>query len=73
MSTTKMLALALIVAGVLALTYGGFTYTRKSHNLKLGDLELSVKDHETVNVPAWAGAGAVVVGAAMLFLREKTA
>jgi TRAP-type C4-dicarboxylate transport system permease small subunit len=72
MSTIKMLALALIVAGVLALVYGGFTYTKESHNLKLGDLEMSVKDHETVNVPAWAGAGAVVVGAAMFFMRERT-
>lgn len=71
MSTIKMLALALIVAGALALMYGGFTYTKDSHDLKVGDLELSVKDHERVNVPAWAGAGAVVVGAAMFFMRER--
>jgi TRAP-type C4-dicarboxylate transport system permease small subunit len=69
----KILALALIVGGALALAYGGFSYTRDSHNLTLGDLQLSVKDHETVNVPAWAGVGAVVVGAAMFFVREKTA
>ena len=72
MSPIKMLALALIVAGVLALVYGGFTYTKETHELKVGDLELSVKDHETVNIPVWAGAGAVVAGAAMLFLRQRT-
>lgn len=73
MNAIKILALALIVAGILALAYGGFTYTKESHNLKLGDLEMSVKDHETVNVPAWVGGGAVVAGAALFFMRQRTA
>ena len=72
MSTIKILALAVIVAGALALVYGGFTFTKDSHNLVVGDLELSVKDHERVNVPTWAGAGAVVMGAAMFFTRERS-
>jgi TRAP-type C4-dicarboxylate transport system permease small subunit len=71
-SPIKILALALVVAGILALAYGGFTYTRESHHLRMGDLDLSVKDHETVNVPVWVGAGAVVAGAALLLLRQRT-
>jgi len=71
MSPFKILASVLIVAGILALVYGGFTYTSESHDLKLGKLELSVKDKETVNVPIWVGAGAIVAGAAMLFVRRN--
>ncbi len=68
MSAIKVLAVVLIVAGVLGLAYGGFTYTRTTHDAKIGPIELSVKDKETVNVPVWAGVGAIVLGGALLFL-----
>jgi multidrug transporter EmrE-like cation transporter len=71
MSPIKILAMVLIVAGILGLVYGGFTYTKESHDLKLGKLELSVKDKETVNIPVWAGAGAIVAGALLFFVRQK--
>jgi hypothetical protein len=66
MSSTKIIALVLIIAGVLGLAYGKFTYTKETHDAKIGPLELSVKDKETVNVPMWAGIGAIVVGAGLL-------
>lgn len=66
MNPMKSLGLALIVAGLLALAYGGFTYTKSSSDVKIGPIELSVKDKETVNVPIWAGIGAVVAGALLL-------
>jgi hypothetical protein len=59
-------ALALVVLGVLGLAYGGFSYTKDTHDAKIGPLELSVKEKETVNVPVWAGVGAIVVGGALL-------
>jgi len=59
-------ALALTVAGVLALAYGGFSLTRETSQAKLGPIELSVKDTRTVNIPVWAGAGALVVGVLQL-------
>lgn len=71
MSAIKILAMVLIVAGILGLAYGGFTYTKESHDLKLGKLELSVKDSETVNIPVWVGTGAIVAGALLLFVRQK--
>ncbi|MBF8261959.1 MAG: hypothetical protein HW376_1488 [candidate division NC10 bacterium] len=71
MSAIKILAMVLIVAGILGLAYGGFTYTKESHDLKLGSLELSVKDKETVNIPVWVGAGAIVAGALLFFVRQK--
>jgi hypothetical protein len=66
MNTAKIVAIALIVAGVLALIYGGFSYTKDTTAVKLGPLELSVKENKTVNVPMWAGVGAIVVGALLL-------
>jgi len=71
MRPLKGIALALIVLGVLALVYGGITYTKRTHQTKIGSLEFAVKEKETVNVPAWAGAGAIVVGGVLLFQRAK--
>jgi len=61
--------IVLIVAGILGLVYGKFSYTKATHDVKLGPLELSVKDKQTVNVPLWARVGAIVVGALLLLVR----
>lgn len=71
MNPIKIVASALILAGVLGLLYGGFSYTKDTHDLKLGPLELSVKEKETVNVPVWAGVAAIVGGAALLLFGSK--
>ena len=59
MNAVKMVAIVLIVGGVLGLVYGGFSYTKETHEAKLGPIELSIKDKQTVNVPLWAGVGAL--------------
>ena len=66
MIAIRVVALALILAGALGLAYGGFTYTKETHEAKLGPIELSIKDKETVNIPIWAGVGAIVIGGALL-------
>lgn len=71
MNAVKMAAIALIVAGSLALVYGGFSYTKETHDLKLGPIELTVKDKQTVNVPIWVGVGAIVIGGALLLFGSK--
>jgi len=71
MNAVKMLAIALIVAGALALVYGGFSYTKVTHQAKLGSIELSIKDTETVNIPVWMGAGALVAGILLLAVGRK--
>ena len=70
MNLVKMLAIVLIVAGVLGLAYGNFTYTKDTHQAKIGPIELSIKDKKTVNIPVWAGVAAIVAGA-FLLLRRK--
>ena len=72
MNAVKIAAIALIVAGVLGLAYGSFSYTKETHEAKLGPIELSVKDKETVNVPVWAGVGAMVIGGVVLLFGGKT-
>jgi len=68
MSGVKIAGIALIAAGILGLAYGSFSYTKETHEAKIGSLELSVKDQETVNVPVWAGVGAIVVGGILLLV-----
>ncbi len=68
MNPIKFVAAALIVAGVLGLMYGGFSYTKNTTAVKLGPIELAVKEKETINVPMWAGIGAIVVGGLLLVL-----
>lgn len=70
MNAAKMVAIALIVVGALALLYGGFTYTKDTHEAKLGPIVLAVKDRETVNIPVWAGVAAVAAGVFLLFVRK---
>lgn len=71
MNAVKIAGIALIVAGILALVYGGFNYTKETHQAKLGPIELSVTEKETVNVPVWAGVGAIVIGGVLLLFGSK--
>jgi multidrug transporter EmrE-like cation transporter len=71
MSAIKIAAVVLMVAGIVGLAYGKFSYTRETHEAKIGSLELSVKDTETVNVPVWAGVGAIVLGGILFLVPTK--
>ena len=66
MNAIKILGIVLVAGGILGLVYGGFTYTRETHETKIGPLVLSVTDKQTVNVPIWAGVGAIVIGGLLL-------
>lgn len=71
MNAVKIAAILLIAAGVLGLVYGGFSYTTETHEAKLGSLELSVQEKQKVNVPVWAGVGAIIIGGGLLLLGSK--
>lgn len=71
MSSVKILAIVLIVAGIVGLMYGKFGYTKETHEAKLGSLELSIQEKRTVNVPLWAGVGALLVVGALLLVPHK--
>ena len=71
MSVLKIVAIILIIAGVAGLLYGKFTYTKDTHEVNLGPVELSVKEKKTVNIPLWAGIAAIAAGAILLFVPSK--
>jgi hypothetical protein len=67
MTATRIIALLLIAAGILGLVYHSISYTKDEHDAKIGSVELSVRHKATIDVPTWLGAGAIVLGAALLF------
>jgi hypothetical protein len=73
MTPIRILGLVLLAAGLLALAYGGFSYTDESHDAKIGPLELSVKEKEHVAIPPWAGVAGVVAGVALLLVGGRRA
>lgn len=66
MNAIRMMAIALIIAGTLGLAYGGISYTKDTTVVKLGSVELSAKEKETINIPVWAGIAAIFAGGLLL-------
>jgi TRAP-type C4-dicarboxylate transport system permease small subunit len=71
MGPLRILGIVFIVAGALALAYGGFSYTKENHQAKIGSLELSFKEKQSVNVPQWAGIAALVAGVVLVVVGNK--
>ena len=71
MDAIKLVAVILIIAGILALVFGGFSFTKEKHTAHIGSIDLSLKEKEHVNVPLWAGVAAIVVGAGLLLMRPR--
>jgi hypothetical protein len=71
MSGIKILAIVLIAGGIAVLAYGSFSYTKETHDVKLGPIEFSIKEKETINLPVWLGVGAIVAGGLLLLLGNK--
>jgi hypothetical protein len=71
MNSIKLAAIALIVAGGLTLAYGSFSFTKATHEAKVGPISLSIEEKQTVNIPVWAGVGAILIGGALLLFGGK--
>jgi hypothetical protein len=71
MNTIKMVGIFLIVAGVLGVVFSTFSFTKETHEAKLGPIELSVREKQTVNIPVWASVAAIVVGGLLLVVGGK--
>jgi LPXTG-motif cell wall-anchored protein len=67
----RMMAIVLLLAGVLGIVYGGFSYTRETHEAKVGPLEISISEKQRVNVPMWAGVALVIAGGGLLLLQRR--
>jgi NADH:ubiquinone oxidoreductase subunit 5 (subunit L)/multisubunit Na+/H+ antiporter MnhA subunit len=66
MNMVKAVGILLIVAGVLGVVFSSFSFTKQTHEAKLGPIELSLKEKQTVNIPVWASVAAIVVGGVLL-------
>ena len=71
MSPIKIVGILVIAAGVAAIAFGGFSYTKETHKADIGPVHLAVQEKEQVNIPMWAGIGAIVVGVVLLVLPKK--
>lgn len=71
MNAVKFVAIALIIAGIVALGVGSFSYTKDTEAIKFGPIELSVKEKKVVNIPIWSGVAAIVAGGLLLLFGSK--
>lgn len=71
MNMRALIPIVLLVLGTLALVYRGFSYTKKTHDAKLGPIEFQVNEKERVDIPVWAGIAAIAVGGTMLVLNKR--
>jgi len=68
MAPTKIIGIILIILGAVGLAAGGFSFTKETHEAKIGPIQLSVKEKESVNVPQWLGIGAIGLGVVLLLV-----
>ena len=68
MNGRMLLGVALIVIGVIALVYQGFTYTTHKKVLDIGPIQATKEEHQTIPVPPVIGVIAVISGVAVLAL-----
>jgi len=71
MSAIRIAGIVLIAAGIVGIVLGNVSFTKETHEAKIGSLELSVQEKRTVDVPLWASVGAIVVGGALFFVPRK--
>lgn len=71
MNGIKIVGILLIVAGVLGVAMGGFSFTEETHKASMGPINLSVEEKKQVNIPLWASIAAIVAGAAVLVAGSK--
>lgn len=68
----KLIGVVLIVCGVLALAFGGFSYTRREKVLDLGPLQASTETRKTIPIAPIAGIAALVGGIALVVAGSRT-
>jgi len=71
MNTINIIAILLIIGGILGLVYGSFDYTRETQEAKIGPIELTVKDTQTVYIPVLGSIAAIAAGGGLLLFANR--
>lgn len=71
MTPVRLIGLVLLVGGILALVYGGFSYTSDTHRAELGPMTMEMAERDHFNIPLWAGVGAILLGGVLLLSRRR--
>jgi len=71
MNAMRITGIVLIVLGLAGFFTGGFSFTKDTTAAKIGPIELTVKERESVNIPQWLSIGAVVLGAVVLVMGAR--
>ena len=66
MNAVKIVGIVLVLVGLVGFFTGGFSFTKDTTAAKIGPIELTVKEKESVNIPQWLSLGAVALGAVVL-------
>ena len=67
----KTVGIVLVVLGVLALVYGGFTYNKNRTVLEVGSMSVTATEHKSIQVPAVVGVVALIGGVALLVVGKR--
>jgi len=72
MSGRTLLAVILLVIGIIAFAYQGFSYTTRKKVLDVGPIQATKEEHHTVPLPPIVGAIALVGGIIVLVTDRRT-
>ncbi len=67
----KITGIILIIAGIAALLYGGFTYTTQKKAVDLGPLQVEKTEHHSVPLPPLLGVVAIIGGGALFYFGAR--
>jgi uncharacterized membrane protein YidH (DUF202 family) len=68
----KVLGILLLLGGIVALAYGGFSYTTHKKAVDMGPIQIDHTKHHTVPLPPILGIGGILVGGALLFAGSRS-
>ncbi len=71
MNAVKVAGILLVVIGLAGFFTGGFSFTKDTTAAKIGPIELTVQEKESVNIPQWLSLGAIALGAVVLVFGFK--
>ena len=71
MNAARIAGIVLVLFGLAGFFTGGFSFTKDKTAAKIGPIELTVTEKESVNIPQWLSLGAIALGAIVLVMGAR--